>query len=498
MIIFFFTKNLIMKHLFLIGCVFLFGARNYTHAQACTFISPTVDILTTQQQTNGSCTIVFNLAFDLITNSGNKIIFVHLWKTPEYPSYNYNQSGNTPPTNATALGNDILNVAINNFGASPLLLSSYGPDNTVIVQSVLNNAAINVTKVLSTTVGAERFIIKNISITVPNTICGNSLVFTGDAWSSNSNASSAKVQCAMQGFQVGITDPSLNGLCTSSNNPLLSYYSFSISTPSATLNIYYDVYLDNGNNLFEPAADLLLSNVSIANPITISPSTPFNSGAQNYPFPIDAYSKKIFVAVSIIGKSYLVYTEIFPCASLLPVKLSYFSAVATKNGAILNWTTQAEQNNAGFEIEKEINGTYKTIGFMPSKALNGNSSSEMNYAYNDVFASAGEAVYYRLKQKDLNGQFEYSEIRKVMSNKDEIKIVIFPNPTFNHKSTILIPSSLGKTDIKIYTADGKLCQSFNSKIEKSFPIENLKAGYYIIKIVDTKTGNGYSEKLIVQ
>ncbi len=487
-----------MKHLFLIGCVFLFGARNYTQAQACTFISPTVDIINTQQQANGSCTIVLNLAFDVITNSGNKIIFVHLWKTSDYPSYDYNQSGNPPPKNATALSNDILNVAINNFGASPILLSSYGPDNTVIVQNALNNATINVSKVASTTVGAERFIINNITITVPNTICGNSLVFTGDAWSSNSNASSAKVQCAMQGFQVGITDPNINGLCTSINNSNLSSYSFSVATPSATLNIYYDVYLDNGNNLFEPAVDLLLKNVSIANSITITPSTPFNSGPQNYPFPIDAFTKKIFVAVSIIGKSYLVYTEIFPCVSLAPVKLNYFSAAATKNGAILNWTTQAEQNNVGFEIEKEINGIYKTIGFMQSKALNGNSSTEMNYAYNDVFASSGEAVYYRLKQKDLNGQFEYSEIRKVMSNKDEIKIVIFPNPTINHKSTVLVPSSLGKVDIKIYTADGKMCQSFNSRIEKSFPIENLKAGYYIIKIVDTKTGNGYSEKLIVQ
>ncbi len=498
MIIFFSPKNLIMKHLFLLGCVFLFGARNYTHAQACTFISPTVDVLNIQQQTNGNCTIVFNLAFDVITNSGNKIIFVHLWKTPDYPSYDYNQSGNPPPTNATALSNSIVNVAINNFGTSPVLLTSYGPDNTVIVQNVLNNAAINVTKVPSTTFGAERFIINNITLTVPNTSCGNSLVFSGDAWSSNSNASSSKVQCAMQGFQVGITDPNVNGLCTSTNNPLLSYYSFSITTPSATLNIYYDVYLDNGNNLFEPAADILLSNVSIANPITITPTTPFTSGPQNYPSPIDAYNKKIFVAVSIVGKSYLVYTEIFPCVSLLPVQLNYFSAVATKNGAILNWTTQVEQNNVGFEIEKEINGMYKTIGFIASKAINGNSSSEINYAYNDVFASSGETVYYRLKQKNLNGQFEYSEIRKVISNKDEIKIVIFPNPTFNHKSTILIPSSFGKTDIKIYTADGKLCQYYNSKIEKNFPIENLKAGYYIIKIVDTKSGNGYSEKLIVQ
>jgi Secretion system C-terminal sorting domain len=487
-----------MKHLLLLVCVVFLGARNYTQAQPCTFISPTVDILNTQQQTNGNCTIVFNLAFDVITNSGNKIIFVHLWKTPDYPSYNYNQAGNPPPTNATALSNAIVNVAIDNFGTTPILLSTYGPDNTVLIQSTLNNSAITVAKVASTTVGAERFIIKNISITVPNTVCGNSLVFTGDAWSSNSNAANAKVQCAMEGFQVGITDPIVSGVCTSTNILIPAFYSFSIATVSTTENIYYDVYLDNGNNLFEPAIDLLLSNVSIANPITITPTTPFNSGPQTYPSQIDAFNKKIFVAVSIIGKSYLVYSEIFPCVSLAPVKLSYFSAAATKNGAMLNWTTQAEQNNVGFEVEKEINGVYKSIGFIPSKALNGNSNSEINYAYNDVFASSGETIYYRLKQKDFDGQFEYSDIRKVISNKDDIKVVIFPNPTFNHKSTILIPSSFGKTDIKIYTADGKLCQTFNSKIEKRISLENLKAGYYIIKIVDTKTGIGYSERLIVQ
>jgi hypothetical protein len=91
-----------MKKLSFLIWIALIGIQKSSSAQSCTFVSPTVDIINTQQQANGDCKIVFNLAFDIITNSGNKIIFVHLWKAANYPNYNYNQAGNTPPTNATA------------------------------------------------------------------------------------------------------------------------------------------------------------------------------------------------------------------------------------------------------------------------------------------------------------------------------------------------------------------------------------------------------------
>jgi hypothetical protein len=484
-----------MKKLSFLIWIALIGIQKSSSAQSCTFVSPTVDILSTQQQANGDCKIVFNLAFDIITNSGNKIIFVHLWKASNYPSYNYNQGGNPPPTNATALSNTIVNVAIDNFGATPVLLTSYGPDNSVIIQSPSTNPAMTISKTTAATAGAERFIIKNISVTVASIVCGNSLVFTGDAWSSNSNASGAKVQCAMQGFAVGITDPLVDGACTKIGP--LATYSFSISTPSATLGVYYDVYLDNGNNLLDPANDLLLTSVGIALPITITPATPFNSGPLPYPTQLLAFTRKIYVVVAIVGKSYLVNTEILQCASAAPVLMSSFTASPAKGGASLKWTTEAEQNNAGFEVQRQINGVYTSIAAVKSKAPGGNSSTALSYVYNDVFTNAGGYFYYRIKQTDFDGKISYSDVKKVLLKKSDAQFSVFPNPATGRKATVMVPAEFGKVDLMIFDAAGKLVRSNLNTADKNMTVENMQPGFYIVKLTNKATGEMYSEKLVV-
>lgn len=481
------------KLIFSLLVVLTAAEKNY--AQSCSFVSPTVDIISTQQQANGDCKIVFNLAVDISTNSGNKFIFVHLWKVADYPAYDYNQPGNTPPKNATALSNTIVNVAIDNFSTTPTLLTGYGPDNTVVIQSPANNPSITVSKTVSVVAGADRFVIKNISILVPNTVCGNSLVFKGDAWSSNSNASGAKVQCAMTGFAVGITDPLVDGVCQ--NAVLPATFSFSIRTVSPSVDIYYDVYMDNGNNLFDPANDVLLSSVGSGSAITITPLTPFNSGPQNYPSPIFSESRKVFVAVHIVGKTYLVSTEIIQCSSLLPVSMSSFTANKMKGGVLLEWTTESEQNNAGFEVQRQTGGEFKTIAYQPSAAAGGNSNTPLHYTFNDAQPLPGGWVYYRLKQINFDGHYTYSEIRKVMSDRSDEKMILSPNPATGGRSALLIPQSFGRVDIIISDSHGKTIRSISNTAEKKINIENLSAGFYIIRAADKTTGAVYAEKLVV-
>lgn len=82
------------------------------------------------------------------------------------------------------------------------------------------------------------------------------------------------------------------------------------------MQVYYDVYLDNGNNVFDPAGDILINSVPVTSPITISPGNPFNSGTVNYPAAYNTLtysSRKIYVIVAVVGRSYLLSTEIAPC-----------------------------------------------------------------------------------------------------------------------------------------------------------------------------------------
>lgn len=90
---------------------------------------------------------------------------------------------------------------------------------------------------------------------------------------------------------------------------------------------------------------------------------------------------------------------------VLPVELIDFS-VKADNGVIeLSWKTASETNNKGFYIEKSYDGKYyNDIFFVDGK---GSTSDLSEYSFKDKDLS--NVIYYRLKQVDFDGRFEYSK-----------------------------------------------------------------------------------------
>lgn len=108
--------------------------------------------------------------------------------------------------------------------------------------------------------------------------------------------------------------------------------------------------------------------------------------------------------------------------SALPVTLISFTGKSEENSVVLSWDTSSEISNAGFEIEKSANAkTFAKIGFVDG---GGDSKVRKQYGFRD--ANPLPTAYYRLKQLDFNGQFEYSRIISVKQIAEEI--VIYPNP----------------------------------------------------------------------
>src|SRR5690606_1698355 len=119
--------------------------------------------------------------------------------------------------------------------------------------------------------------------------------------------------------------------------------------------------------------------------------------------------------------------------TVVPVELSSFSAAAVPGGVKLNWVTATEKNNRGFEIERSIdNKTFVNIAFVDGK---GTTTSQTEYSYVDK--NSFGTTYYRLKQIDFDGAFEYSKVVEVNSLAD-LKYDLeqnYPNP-FNPTTTI--------------------------------------------------------------
>jgi hypothetical protein len=92
----------------------------------------------------------------------------------------------------------------------------------------------------------------------------------------------------------------------------------------------------------------------------------------------------------------------------LPVTLSEFVCFRPVSGIQLSWTTENEVNNEGFYIEhaEDKNDDFVPVGFVRGS---GNSDKQVTYHFVHENAPAGQN-YYRLKQVDLDGRFDYSDV----------------------------------------------------------------------------------------
>lgn len=111
----------------------------------------------------------------------------------------------------------------------------------------------------------------------------------------------------------------------------------------------------------------------------------------------------------------------------LPVELISFSAsLENDREAVLAWETATELNNEGFFVERSTDGiNFSELGFVEG---NGTTSNKHSYRFTDKFISTHS--YYRLRQVDYDGQFEYSPITflEYESKGLALKMDIYPNP----------------------------------------------------------------------
>ncbi len=126
-------------------------------------------------------------------------------------------------------------------------------------------------------------------------------------------------------------------------------------------------------------------------------------------------------------------------ASIIPVELVSFNASALGGNVLLKWITATELNNKGFEIERsqkpKIKGKteWNKIGFIQG---NGTTGEQRHYLFEDKNLPSGK-YFYRLKQIDFNGSFEYSnEIGIEVSTPTSFSLEQnYPNP-FNPSTRI--------------------------------------------------------------
>ena len=169
-------------------------------------------------------------------------------------------------------------------------------------------------------------------------------------------------------------------------------------------------------------------------------------------------------------------------ATVLPIEMTYFKGQAIAEGSLLEWQTATEEKNQGFEIQRSQDGKHwENIGF---KTGAGTTLEVQNYQFIDGQSLSG-VNYYRLKQLDYDGSFEFSHIvtinYKLETTNDNVQI--FPNPVQNQLNI-----SNGKGIATIYNLLGQPVRELIINNEQySINTRDLSKGQYILSI---QKGNG--------
>lgn len=215
----------------------------------------------------------------------------------------------------------------------------------------------------------------------------------------------------------------LNGLTTVNGD-------FEIAgNPSLTdLNAFVSLTTIDGsfnvdNNQALTNLDEFNSLTTINGPLTIASNSSLSNCVSNGICDFLAGTGTAIISNNAVGCNSVPQVEAACLAA--PVELTYFRGKYENESVVLSWQTASEKDNDYFIVEGSTNGhTFEYLGQVKG---NGSTTAVSNYQYFRHKPTEGRH-YFRLKQVDFDGHFEYSGLVTVLVESKR-NFEIFPNPT---------------------------------------------------------------------
>jgi hypothetical protein len=445
-------------------------------------------------QTPGSCTVEFDLSFEMENNNGNKFIFFHGWRSTVYPDFfdcvDGEPSGNgaiRPPRGADLAGS-FVNIGIDNSGAVPVLLSQYTPDPGFSLSS-----ADSIRRTILPN-GNAFFVIFGINATFPAS-CDEAFLIAFDFWSSQA-AQAQSAQCVNCNVLYPVNYFDVGGLATCVN---LSFVGTITNNSNTAISGHTLVYVDvNGDGFLADGVDVLIQDTTAftvaAGPGTTAPL------AGTIPALYINLDLLVVTTIDLPGSEaasqvdLLVSTQCAP----LPVTFGLFTATRTSNSNVfLKWETTTEIDNRGFALQRNLgDGIWEQVTFINSQATDGNSTSRLTYTFNDYNSNKG-ITQYRIKQVDFDGRARYSEIRAVRGFGQQSDVIVYPVPSVDGRVNVVFDDVDAKRDVSLIDMSGRVLRQWRGLTVNTFQIDNLRQGVYTLRILQPGTGDVKVAKIVV-
>ena len=228
-------------------------------------------------------------------------------------------------------------------------------------------------------------------------------------------------------------------------------------------------------------------------------------GNYNWPNNGGAATQSVTVNTATSGTYNFVARDVNSCIkdsfhvvvnTLVPVTISAFTAMVSKDKVLLDWVTQQEQNNKYFTIERSADGII--FNYLGRTNGAGTSANIRNYRLID-YAPADGLNYYRLSQTNYDGNTNYFDTKKIIyksnkgfsasvSNLSKGKINILTTSSNNDNIVLKIFDMLGNKTLE---------ETFLVGVGNTNKTLQLQSGVYVVVITNTK-GEQITKKIIVQ
>jgi hypothetical protein len=182
------------------------------------------------------------------------------------------------------------------------------------------------------------------------------------------------------------------------------------------------------------------------------------------------------------------YVSQYSSLIVLPLKWLSFTAQRKNETVLLQWSTASEINTSDFAVEHSANGRdWQSISTLPAT---GNSNHIQKYSYTDAAPIAG-MNWYRIKQRDNDGKYSYSEIATIRVNKNQL-LNVLGNPVTNGVLHIQINQSTPQL-VSLFSSEGKLLWTRQLVPGKhSINVAQMPRGTYLLRY------GSYSEALMFE
>lgn len=190
--------------------------------------------------------------------------------------------------------------------------------------------------------------------------------------------------------------------------------------------------------------------------------------------------------------------------TVMPIELLSFNAAIEGSDVIVDWTTSMELNNDFFTIERSRDGKeYEIVGTVDGA---GNSNDALSYTYTDRNPVPGKS-YYRLKQTDFDGQFEYFSpvlVNNTTAVAESLTMSVYPNPSMNQVMTVTIEGMASGQEARVVMMDLQGNAVFRQDVRNDgfgpaaveIDPSGISAGNYLVMVSTPE--NKYTKQVILR